>query len=201
MLPMMKYTPSGDQARSYISAPDDRHICFVLHTSLSSVPSPPKAGTAVLPSSKTHRMILPSSPAEASRSPRGAHRTQLTACVCFAKVARYSIFRSSPSGSSRQSYFHTQVSGICQGTAKKRLYRGVSLTLTLLSPAPVASLPLSPFWKSAEYIGALDSCQLMINGLAFMAAAGAVDVVVHAQCMHAGSSGWRDAVGTDCRHA
>jgi len=46
--------------------------------------------------------------------------------------------------------------------------RGVILTLTLLSPPPVANLALSPFWKSAEYMGALDSCQLMIRGVLFM---------------------------------
>lgn len=63
-------------------------MCFVRQTSLSSIPSPPNAGVAVFPSSRTQRMIFPSSPAEASRSPRGAHRTQLTAWVCLARVAR-----------------------------------------------------------------------------------------------------------------
>ena len=38
----------------------------------------------------------------------------------------------------------------------------------MLSPPPVANLPFSPFWKSAEYMGELDSCQLIINGVAFI---------------------------------
>lgn len=67
MLPMMKYEPSGDQARSYISEPDDRHMCFVRQLSLSSKPSLPKAG--LLDSEGTQMMTFPSSPAEARVSP------------------------------------------------------------------------------------------------------------------------------------
>src|SRR5436305_15299933 len=33
MLPVIKNSPSGDQARSYISEPIDRHMCFCLHVS------------------------------------------------------------------------------------------------------------------------------------------------------------------------
>src|SRR5689334_2777675 len=76
MLPMMKCTPSGDQARSYISAPLDRHICFARHASLSSTPSEPKwVGAASL---GTQRITLPSSPAEASISPVGRATSELS---------------------------------------------------------------------------------------------------------------------------
>lgn len=66
--PVMKYIPSGDQARSYISAPvDDLHICLTLQVSLSSAFSSPRVVIDV--SEGTHRRTFPSSPAEASISP------------------------------------------------------------------------------------------------------------------------------------
>ena len=69
ILPIIKYMASGDQAKSYISAPEERHICLTLHTSSSSVPSPPNAGIAVFPSSNDHNITFPSSPADARTSP------------------------------------------------------------------------------------------------------------------------------------
>lgn len=77
MLPMMKYAPSGDQARSYISAPLDRHMCFVRHVSLSSNPSDPKAAAWRWFSAGTQRMTFPSSPAEARSSPA---KSQYVSC-------------------------------------------------------------------------------------------------------------------------
>jgi hypothetical protein len=65
----MKYTPSGDHAKSYISAPVDRHMCLTLHDSLSSrTSSSPNAGFGTCESG-TQITTLPSSPAEARISP------------------------------------------------------------------------------------------------------------------------------------
>src|SRR4051812_38409014 len=69
MLPMIKNDASGDHARSYISVPSDRHMCFVRHVSLSSRPSEPNVGWWV--SDRTHKITFPSSPADARTSPRG----------------------------------------------------------------------------------------------------------------------------------
>lgn len=69
MLPVMKKVPSGDQARSYISDPEERHMCFTRQVSLSSSPSSPKAVVRTWVSDGTHRSVLPSSPALASISP------------------------------------------------------------------------------------------------------------------------------------
>lgn len=44
MLPVMKKIPSGDQARSYISEPDERHMCLTRQVSLSSSASSPNVG-------------------------------------------------------------------------------------------------------------------------------------------------------------
>lgn len=67
--PVIKYTPSGDQARSYISAPlDVRHICLILQVSLSPACSSPIG--AMDASAGTHSRTLPSSPADASISPK-----------------------------------------------------------------------------------------------------------------------------------
>lgn len=59
----MKYTPSGDQARSYISCPEARIMFLTLHASLSSTSSPPKTGLTGFESGTQHS-IFPSSPAE-----------------------------------------------------------------------------------------------------------------------------------------
>lgn len=163
----MKWTASGDQARSYISAPDDRHICFVRQVSLSSSPSEPKLATWWL-SEITQSITLPSSPADASSSPAvgahevsepwavnhvsvarniplGAHRTTFTACVCFDKVDRYSTLRSSPSDSTLQSWTTDQHAG--QQRSERKL--GIP-TRTLLSPPAVAKRPLPSGSKWAE---------------------------------------------------
>jgi hypothetical protein len=80
MLPMMKYVASGDQARSYISAPEDLHMCFVRHVSLSSKSSLPSVGWWC--SAGTHKMTLPSSPAEARVSPIvGEQMVSRLACI------------------------------------------------------------------------------------------------------------------------
>ena len=64
----MKKTPSGDHAKSYISAPvDDLHMCFTLQVSLSSAFSSPSAVAGM--SEGTQSRTLPSSPADASVSP------------------------------------------------------------------------------------------------------------------------------------
>lgn len=68
----MKWAASGDQAKSYISAPLERHMCFARHDSLSSWPSLPKPETAV--SLGTQRITFPSSPADARVSPVEEHR-------------------------------------------------------------------------------------------------------------------------------
>lgn len=73
MLPIMKNEASGDHARSYISVPSERHMCFVRHVSLSSRPSAPKVGWWV--SDRTHKITFPSSPADARSSPRGCQLT------------------------------------------------------------------------------------------------------------------------------
>lgn len=98
MLPVMKNIPSGDQAKSYISDPEERHMCLMRQVSLSSRASSPKAGVWEWVSDGTQSKVLPSSPALASISPkyfqpllirisegvlpRGANRTTLTAWVC-----------------------------------------------------------------------------------------------------------------------
>lgn len=69
MLPVMKKIPSGDQARSYISDPDDLHIVFTLHTSFSSPASSPIRACRAGFSEGTQSKTLPSSPAEPSISP------------------------------------------------------------------------------------------------------------------------------------
>jgi len=70
ILPVMKKTPSGDHAKSYISDPMDLHICLSLHVSLSSSSSSPNAVAGfVPPSDGTQRITVPSSPADASISP------------------------------------------------------------------------------------------------------------------------------------
>ncbi|KAI7197813.1 hypothetical protein KC363_g143 [Hortaea werneckii] len=87
MLPVMKNCPSGDQARSYISEPLlDLHIVLTRQCSTSSCPSSPKLELRAGFSEGTHSSTLPSSPAVASSSPRGHHRTTLTAWVCFLSV-------------------------------------------------------------------------------------------------------------------
>jgi hypothetical protein len=139
ILPMMKKEASGDQARSYISVPSDRHICFVRQASLSSKPSDPKATWWF--SEGTHNITLPSSPADARSSPLGAQRTTFTACVCFASVARYSTFRSSPSSSIFQSY---------RVLVRIQIRFPSGRTRTLLSPAPVANRPFPCGSKCAE---------------------------------------------------
>ena len=64
----MKKTPSGDHAKSYISAPvDDLHMCFTRQVSLSSAFSSPSAVPGI--SEGTQSRTLPSSPADASVSP------------------------------------------------------------------------------------------------------------------------------------
>ena len=70
MLPVMKKTPSGDQAISYISEPIDRHMCLTRHVSLSSNPSSPNVAGCVWFSDGTQRRILPSSPALPRSSPK-----------------------------------------------------------------------------------------------------------------------------------
>lgn len=114
--PVMKYLPSGDHAKSYISAPVEvRHICRILHVSLSSTWSSPMA--VVGTSDCTQSSTFPSSPADASSSPFGQNRTTLTVCVWRINEARKVSFASSPSLS--------------------RLH-----SLMLLSPPAVASRPL-----------------------------------------------------------
>ena len=68
MLPVTKKTPSGDQAKSYISEPDDRHMCFIRHVSLSSKASSPNAWVWEWVSEGIQSSVLPSSPALASIS-------------------------------------------------------------------------------------------------------------------------------------
>lgn len=65
----MKKTPSGDQARSYTSEPEERHMCLIRHVSLSSIAFSPNTGAAPWSSEGTHNSVLPSSPAVASISP------------------------------------------------------------------------------------------------------------------------------------
>lgn len=83
----MKYEPSGDQARSYISEPEDRHMCFVRQLSLSSKPSLPKAG--LLDSEGTQMMTFPSSPAEARVSPENGLVRSLSAGVSGRETRKY----------------------------------------------------------------------------------------------------------------
>lgn len=76
MLPVMKNTASGDQARSYISDPKDLHMCLTLHVSLSSRPSSPNAVAGCWISAGTHKRVFPSSPAVARTSPgHDQHKT------------------------------------------------------------------------------------------------------------------------------
>jgi hypothetical protein len=69
ILPVMKNEPSGDHARSYISAIVAPHIFFTLHVSRSSDLSSPKAAVCDAGSACVHSITFPSSPALASTSP------------------------------------------------------------------------------------------------------------------------------------
>lgn len=105
MLPVMKNDPSGDHARSYISAIMAPHIFLTLHVSNSSDLSSPKADVCELLSAWVQRITFPSSPALARTSPvkivsimksrmhrrcrpLGDHRTTFTVCWCLARVDR-----------------------------------------------------------------------------------------------------------------
>jgi len=74
MLPVTKYVPSGDQARSYISWFDadeveERKMRVWFQYSLSSRSSSPKPRDVGFLSVGVHIMMFPSSPALASSSP------------------------------------------------------------------------------------------------------------------------------------
>jgi hypothetical protein len=174
MLPVMKKTPSGDHARSYISEVLDLHIVLTRHVSLSSSPSSKLC--VVWFSAGTQSRTLPSSPAVASISPgnvssypnsssmmyipRGHHLTTLTACVCLTRVDRYVTFRSSPLFSTFQSWVYVS---IFQNASV-----GIFHTRTLLSPPAVASRPLPWGSKWAEYMGAFSLCHDTSSGAAFI---------------------------------
>ena len=181
MLPVMKKTASGDHARSYISEPDERHMCLIRHVSLSSKASSPNICALLCKSEGTHNSVLPSSPAVANISPdivqcsspgsqmnidnlpRGAKRTTLTACVCCSDIS-----------ASHPIYFfsiltHTFVRVVRYMTVLSSPSLSTFHKRTLLSPPPVASRPLPCGSKWAEYIGVLSLCHEINRGEAFIA--------------------------------
>lgn len=155
----MKNTPSGDHARSYISDPDERHMCFIRHVSLSSLLSSPNAGPRVWVSEGTHRSVLPSSPALASISPSKISKWCLYSketitsrsksnnidrlCVLYIAIS----YRVKPSKSQKSLAFIKVVRYVIFLSSPSL---STFHNLTLLSPPPVANRPLPWGSKCAE---------------------------------------------------